>query len=186
MGTATLCLRQIALQRQINDDQLQSMMLKSRLNRYTRFSNMIASGVNLSPAALASVGGELFGDALDCMSYAQEEAGARADEQLEIYLNAFENLTEEQYYTSGLASQAAIYTDEDGNPVTEQAWEKFYEQALKEYVEQVIMPELNELEKELQDEQAALETQIMQEEQELEAVKQAKEQAIQREQIKLG
>jgi len=186
MGSALLTLRQISLQRNINDHQFQLINLNRKLQRFTRLSSLLSSGINLSPSAIASVGGELFGDALDSMGYAQTWAEGRVDDQMAAYTNAYEQLKNGKYNDSGLGAQCALYEDENGQLITEFAEEKFYKEALKEYIEQEVMPLLNEQEKEIEDEKTNLETLIQQEEAELQSVEQAKEQAIQRETIKLG
>ena len=64
-------------------------------------------------------------------------------------------------------------------------YQEFYEEALEDYVSTVIAPKLNELEKELQNEQTELEVEIESMEAELQTVKSSTSEAIQNSTIQL-
>ena len=61
----------------------------------------------------------------------------------------------------------------------------FYEEALKQYANEVALPRLNELEKELENKKAGIETQLESEKAELETVKQSVSESIKSSTIRL-
>ncbi len=181
MGSVTYHLRKQQLLESINNHNYEKLKLNTKKQYFTNFSNIISNGYNLSPSALSSVGAELYGVAADVMEHANDEATEDANNQLDRYLALYNNLGEEEYNQRGYSAQAAIYCDEDGNIDTDAAWQKFYESAVKSYMENEILPLIQEKEKELQEEQARLEALVQQEEAELDSVKQAEDSAIKNE-----
>ncbi len=150
MGWVTLTLRKTELQQKINDAQLQKIKLNTQLQQLTSFANAVGSG-SITPANVASFGTALFGDALDYMTASDEAAAEVAQEQTDYYCSTYGDLTANQYATSGLASQATLYYDEDGNLDEEAIYANFYKQNLKEYGAE-FKDVLNEKEKEIQNE----------------------------------
>jgi len=185
MGWVLMTLRQRELQADIADKQLLLMQMSRELRQLSSFSSAVADG-KITPDEIASVGTNLFGDAMDFMGYSTEAAAQVAQEQTDYYANAYENLTADQYYNSGYGAEAALYKDENGNLNTDQVYNKFLDEALKEYAEQVLMPLISEKEKAMEKEKTELETLIETEEAELQSIKDAKSQAIQNSTIKLA
>ena len=162
MGSAYLHTRRAELIREISDIQYELTGLNSQSQKYTQYSSAIANGVNFSPEALASCGGELYGHALDTMGHARDAATEAADEQTAAYANMFYEMGQDQYNASGLSAKAAIYADENGDAVVDYAWNQFYEQALKDFIEQQVMPLINEEQKEIDQTRANLEALLQQ------------------------
>ena len=185
MGWVLMTLRQRELQNDIADKQMQLMQMSRELRQLSSFSGAIADG-KIDPSEIASIGTGLFGDALDFMGYSTETAAQVAQEQTDYYVSAYENLTEEQYYNSGYGAEAALYRDENGNLNTDQIYNKFLDESLVEYAEEVLMPIINEKEKQMEQEKLELETLIESEEAELQSLKESKSQAIQNSTIKLS
>ena len=185
MGWIVMTLRQRELQNDIADNQMKLLQMNRELRKLSSFSGAIADG-KITPNEIGSLGTNLFGDALDFMGYSTESAAMVAQEQTDYYANAYESLTADQYYQSGYGAEAALYKDENGNLNYDQVYNKFLDQALKEYAEEVMMPLLNEKEKAMEQEKTELEALIQSQEAELESVKGSKDQAIQNSTIKLS
>ncbi len=185
MGSGLFHVRQLSLLENINNNRYKLLKLNTQRQQFTNFSNVISKGVNFSSEAISSVGPELYGVALDVMYHANEEAKIDADDKLGAYVDMFEKMSEEQYAQSGYASEAALYRNEDGSINTEAAWAKFYEDAMKAYIDNQITPLIQKKDAEIAEEQARLEAIIQQEEAELESVKSAKDSATRNETIKL-
>lgn len=185
MGWVLMTLRQRELQSDISDKQMKLLQMSRELRKLSSFSGSIADG-KITPDEITSLGTDLFGDALDFMGYSTEAAAQVAQEQTDYYANAYESLTQDQYYNSGYGAEAALYKDENGNLNTDEIYNKFLDEALKDYAEEVLAPMINEKEKALEQEKTELETLIEQEEQELESIKDSKSQAIQNSTIKLS
>ncbi len=173
MGWITMTLRKTELQQSTCDRRLHILQIQNQLRRLTSFANSAGDG-RISPSEIASIGTDLFGDALDFMGYGSEAAMEIAQEQTDYYSDMYEGLTQEQYYNNpNISSQAQLYYDEDGNLDTDTLYSKFYEQALKEYAEEYIMPLLNEKEKELEQQKSEEETLLETEEAELQSLSQS-------------
>ena len=185
MGWLLLALRRTELQRSINDHTYEKLQLTRQLRKLSNFSTSIADG-NVTPSEIASLGTDLFGDALDFMGYSNEAAQEVAQEQTDAYESAYGQITQEQYYNSGVSSQAQLYFDESGNLDTETLYKKFYEEALKEYAQEYIAPLLKEKESEIEDKQTELETLVESEESELQTLKQSISGQIQNSTIQLS
>ena len=185
MGWVLMTLRQRELQSDIQDKQLKLMQMSRELRQLSSFSGAIADG-KITPNEIANLGTNLFGDAMDFMGYSTEAAAQVAQEQTDYYANAYESLTADQYYNSGYGAEAALYKDENGNLNTDQVYNKFLDEALKEYAEQVLMPMINEKEKAMEQEKTELEALIESEEAELQSIKDSKSNSIQDSAIRLS
>ena len=181
-----MSLRRNELQHSISDHKFELLQVSRQLRKLSSFSNSIGDGY-VSPSEIASLGTDLFGDALDFMGFSNDAAAEIAQMQTDEYATAYETLTQEQYYSNpSIASRAELYYDEDGNLDLDTMYQKFYEEALKEYAEECIAPVLKEKEEEIQDKKAELEDLIESEEAELEVVKQQTSQEIRNNTIKLS
>lgn len=186
MGWITMTLRKTELQQSTCDRELKLMQISHQLRRLTSFSSAVADG-KINPSEIASIGTDLFGDALDFMGYGSDAAAEIAQEQTDYYANMYEGVTQEQYFNNpSISSEAQLYYDEDGNLDTNKLYDKFYEEALKEYAEQYIMPLLNEKEKELETMKTEEETLLENERAELQSLSQSVSSEIQNNTIKLA
>ena len=173
MGWITMSIRRAELQRSINDHTYEKLELSRQLRELSSFSNAIGDGT-ITPAEIGSLGTCLYGEALDFMGYSNEAASAVAQEQTDYYASAYDSLTQEQYYNNpSISAQAQLYYDENGNLNTNAMYANFYDKALKEYVEECVMPVLNERQKEIENQQAELETLVTSEEAELQQLKES-------------
>lgn len=149
------------------------MQLQNQIRRLASFSSAAADG-KINPNEISSLGIDLFGDGLDFMGYGHEAATQVAQEQTDFYYNAYGTITQEQYYNNpAIAQQASLYFNEDGDLNTDAMFNEFYEEALKEYAEQEILPRVNELEKQIEQEKTEEETLLETEEAELQALGQS-------------
>ncbi len=186
MAWLIMGLRRQELIGNVNDHTLESMKLKSQLDRLSSFSGAIGDGT-ITPTEISSLGSDLFGDALDFMQYANEAAENTAQTQTDYYTSVYGNLTQEQYFNnSSISSQAALYYDENGQLDEQKIFSNFYDEALKEFAEKYFTPYLNEKEKEIQAKQAELETLIESEKAELEELKGSISSQIQSNALKLS
>lgn len=171
MAWLIMSLRRNELQHSLNDHQFEKLQVSRQLRRLASFSSAAADG-RINPSEIAGLGIDLFGDAMDFMQYGHDAASEVAAEQTDFYTGVYEGLTQEQYYNNpSIGAQASLYYDENGNFDTDKMYSKFYEEALKEYAEEVLMPILNEKEKELQDKETELETLVTSEQAELDELK---------------
>lgn len=185
MGWVCLSLRRNELQASVQQRQYELMQISRQMRQLSSYSSMIADG-QITPSEIGSIGTDLFDDALDFMGYSNEAAMEAAQLQTDYYSSAYGDVTANQYYNnSALASQASLYFDETGALNTDMMYQEFYEQALKDYAETYIMPKLNELEKDLEEEKTEIETLLESEEAELETVKDSISESIQNSTIKL-
>ena len=181
-----LSLRKCELQRSISDHTYEKLQLSRQLRKLSSFSTAIADGT-VTPSEIASLGTDLFGDALDFMGYSNDAAKEAAQEQTDYYATAYESITQEQYYSNpGIASQAQLYFNENGELDTDTMFAEFYEEALKEYAQQCIMPMLKEKNEEIEDKMTDLETQVEAEQAELKQLDNSISQAIQQQTVKLS
>ncbi len=186
MGWIMLSLRRSELQHDVNDIQFQLTQLNAKKQRLSSFMNAVGDGV-ITPGEIASLGTSLFGDGLDFMGYSDMAAREAAEQQAADYEYAYSTVTAEQYYNNpALAAQASLYFDENGALDLERMQNEFYEEALKDFVNEYMMPKLNELENEIQNEQTNLETQLQSKEAELESIKGSISSSIQNSTIQLG
>lgn len=186
MGVTLFALRMSDNLHQMEQNNLKLTKISRKLRQATQFSSAIADGT-INPDEIAGIGREFFSDAIDFMGYANDTALEVADEQTNYYTSVYGDITAQDYYqNSGLAAQAQLYFDEDGNLDEDAIMTNFYEEALKEYAEEFIAPLLNEMETELQNEKDRLETENEQLSAEYDSLKEAKSQAIQRETISLS
>ena len=185
MGWITLSLRRAELQTSIQDLQLNLLQMSRQIRQLSSFANSIGDG-RINPSEISSIGSSMFGDAMDFMYYSDMAAVEAAEFQTSYYEEAYSTVTAEQYYNNpALASQASLYFDETGALDTTTMYNEFYEKALEDYANEVIMPKLKELETELQNEKAEIETQLESQEAELETVKESISQSIQSSTIRL-
>ena len=186
MAWLLMSLRRSELTRSINEHTYQKLQLTNQLRRLSSFSNAIGDG-SITPSEIASLGSDLFGDALDFMGYSNEAAAQVAQEQTDYYATAYDSLTQEQYYNNpSIAAQAELYYDETGSLDTDRMYAKFYEEALKEFAQNYMMPILKEKEQEIQDKQNELETLVESEQAELQELKSSISNEIQNTTIKLS
>ena len=181
MAWLIMSLRRNELQRSINDHTYEKLQISREIRQLSSFASAIGDG-KIMPNEIASMGSQLFGDALDFMGFSRDAATAMAEEQTSLYETAYGDVTQDQLQKAGLA----LYTDGNGNLDTQALYEKFYDEALKEYAETVIKPLLNEKEKDLQDKQTELEVLVESEQAELEQLKGSISSEIQNNTIKLS
>ena len=186
MGWVTLSLRRSELQASISDHQLQLLQISRQLRKLANFSNAVGDG-KINPNEIASIGTEFFGDGLDFMGYSNEAAMEVAQIQTDEYGYLYENLTMDEYYNNPNAANGAelYYNPETGALDRDRMYQEFYEEALEQYANEVVLPRLNELEKDLENKKAGIETQLESEKAELESVKQSVSESIQSSTIKL-
>jgi len=185
MGWVCLSLRRNELQASVQQRQFELMQLSRQMRQLSSFANMVGDG-QITPTEIGSIGSELFGDAMDFMGYSNAAAMEAAQLQTDYYATAYGDVTSNQYYNNpSLAAQASLYFDESGALNTDMMYQEFYEQALEDYAQTYIMPKLNELEKDMQNEKTELETLLESEQAELESVKESISQQIQSSTIKL-
>lgn len=185
MGWVLLSLRRNELQTSIQDKQFELLQISNKMRKLSSFSTAIGDG-HINPSEIASLGTDLFGDGLDFMGYSNEAASEAAYLMTDYYATAYEDVTAQQYYNNpALAAQASLYYDESGNLNLDAMYQEFYEEALEDYVNTVIAPKLNELEKDLQNEQTELEVEIESMEAELQTVKENISESIQNSAIQL-
>ena len=184
MGWITMSLRRSELQASISDQQLQLMQLSRQMRKLANLSNAIGDG-KINPNEIASLGGEFFGEGLDFMAFSHDAACELAQAQTDQFVNDFGWMTKEQYAITGNSAATTMHLDQDGNLDTNKMYADFYEEALKQYANEVALPRLNELEKELENKKAGIETQLESEKAELESVKQSVSESIQSSTIKL-
>ncbi len=172
---------------QMEEDKYQVLQNSRLLKKLSNFSSAIGDG-NITPAEIASVGDELFEDALEFMDHSDAVAQQVATEKASEYEALFGSITASEYYqNSGLMQQAQLYFDPDTGAIdTEQIQSKLYEQTLKDYANEVLMPILKEKEVEIQNENDRLQTEIEQLSAEYDSLKQSKSQEIQRQTIQLS
>ena len=185
MGWITLSLRRNELQTSIQQLQYNLLEINRQRRELSRLANAIGDG-QITPAEIGSLGSSVFGDALDFMGFSNDAAMEAASLQTDYYAQAYGSVTQDQYYNNpNLAAQATLYYDEAGNLNTQAMYNEFYEQALKDYAATVVMPQLNELEQELMNEQTEIETEIESQEAELQVVKENISESIQNSTIQL-
>ena len=185
MGWITLSLRRAELQASIQDLQCNLLQMSRQMRQLSSFATAIGDG-KINPSEIADMGTTVFGDAMDFMYYSDMAAAEAADLQTSCYEQAYSTVTAEQYYNNpALTSQATLYFDETGALNTEQMYNEFYEKALEEYANEVIMPKLKKKKKDLENEKAQIETELESQEAELETVKESISQSIQSSTIRL-
>lgn len=185
MSWLIMSLRRSELQKSISDHTYQKLELSRQIRKLSSFSNSIGDGT-ITPSEIASLGSDLFGDALDFMQYANASAAEVASTQTDYYAGTYENITQEQYMNSGLATQAQLYYDENGQLDTDTMYQEFYEEALKEFATKYFQPYLKEKEEEIQNKQTELETLVESEQAELDQLKSSISSEIQNNTIKLS
>ncbi len=186
MAWLLMSLRRSELTTSINQHQYEKLQITKQLRKLTSFANAIGDG-SITPSEVSSLGSELFHDALNFMEASNIAANEVANYQVDEYGELYSNITQQQYYNNpSIAAQAQLYFDENGQLNTEKMYSEFYEQALKEFVEKYVNPELKEKEEELQQKQNELESLVEEEQAELQALKQSISSEIQNSTIKLS
>ena len=187
MAWLLMSLRRSELTRSMNQHTYEKLQLSRQIRKLSSFSNAIGDG-KIMPSEIAGLDSELFGEALDFMGYSTQAAEEIAYGKTQDYERAFNWVTAEQYANNpALAAQAELYFDpETGSLDTSEMYEKFYEEALKEYAEKVITPKLKEKEEELEDKKNELETLVELEKAELDEIKNSISSEIQNSTIKLS
>lgn len=185
MGWVLLSLRRSELQNSIQDLEYNLLQLNRKKQNLSAFSIAVGDG-KITPAEIGSFGAELFGEALDFMGYSNDAAAEAAQLQTDYYAERYSAITEQQYYNNpAIASQANLHFDGSGNLNTDAMYNEFYEKALEDFTQTYIMPKLNELEKEMQNEQTELETELQAQKAELQTVKDNISQSISESTIQL-
>ncbi len=186
MSWLIMSLRRSELQKSISDHTYEKLEISRQMRKLSSFSNSIGDGT-ITPSEIASLGSDLFGDALDFMQYANESASQVAQTQTDYYAGTYESITQEQYYNNpNIASQAQLYYDENGQLDTETMYSEFYEEALKEFATKYFQPYLKEKEEEMENKKTELETLVEAEQAELEQLKNSISTEIQNNTIKLS
>ena len=186
MAWLLLSLRRSELTQSISEHTYEKLQISRQIRKLSSFSNSIGDG-HITPSEIASLGTDLFGDALDFMGYSNEAAAQVAQEQTDYFATAYDTLTQEQYYNNpSIAAQAQLYYDESGALDTERMYSQFYEQALKEFAEKYMMPILKEKEEELENKKNELDTLVESEQAELQQLGQSISSEIQNSTIKLS
>ena len=186
MGWITMSLRKCELQASVQDLQMDLLQLNRKRRELSRLTQALGDG-KITPAEIGNLGSTAFVDALQFTELSNMVAQESAMMQCEDYANLYQNITADQYYNNpALAAQATLYFDESGNLNTDAMYNELYEQALEDYVNEVVMPQLNELEKDMENEQTEKETLLSQEEAELESLDQSISNSISKSTIKLS
>jgi len=186
MGWVLLSLRRNELQTSLQQKQLELLQLSTRMRNLSNYSSAIADG-QITPYEIGDISSDLMGDALDFMGYSNQAAMEAAELQTSWYEYAYGDVTQAQYNNNpNIANGASLYFDPTTGALnTDMMYQEFYEQALEEYAEKYIMPQLKELETELQNEKTELETNIQAMEAELQTVKDNISESIQNSAIQL-
>ena len=185
MGWVLLSLRRNELQTSIQDIEYDLLQLNRKKRNLSAFANAVGDG-KINPAEIGSFGTELFGEALDFMGYSNDAAAEAAMLQTDYYSQRYSEITEQQYFNNpAIAAETSLYFDGAGNLNTQAMYNEFYEKALEDFTQTYIMPKLNELEKEMANEQTQLEVELQSKEAELETVKENISQSIQSSTIQL-
>lgn len=185
MAWVFMSLRKQELKTQINDDQFEILALNRKLRQYNKYSSAIADGT-LSPSEVAAMGSGLFADAIDFMGFSSDTAAQTAQEKTDYYSSMMQQVIDNGGNGSSIALQYGIYLDENGNLNEEETYQKFYEEALKEYAEEYIAPALKEIETDIETQKTELETQLTAEQAELESIEQSISTEIQKSAPKLS
>lgn len=187
MGWIVLSLRRNELQASIQDKQMELLQISRKFRNVQTYSSAIGDG-KITPSEISGISGELMGDALDFMGYSNDAATEAAMLQTDWYAQAYGSITQQQYANNPNAANGnQLYFDpETGALDTDMMYQEFYEKALEDYAETYIMPQLKELETELENQKTELEAQIESMNAELETVKENISQSIQSSTIKLS
>ena len=181
-----LSLRRNELQQSYSQHTYEKLQISRQLRRLSNFSAAVTDGV-IDPSEIARMGTELFGDAIDVMYYAHMAADEAAQNQTDIYSTEYDGITQEQYYSgSSAASKAELYFDESGALDLDAIYSNLYDEALKDFAQQKILPMLKDKEEELEEQKTMLETLAEAENAEMQEIKNAMSQAIQEQTIKLS
>lgn len=185
MGVTLCLLRMNENLHRLEEDNLQISEISRKIRKLANFSSAVADG-SLSPSEIGGLG-EFYFNALELMDNADILAAEVADAHGSYYENLLSDITAREYYqNSSLMNEVSLYFDEDGKLDLTKTKSKIYEEALEDYVEKFVKPTLQEYETELENEKAKLETEAQQLEAEYDALKDARDQAIQRQTIQLA
>ena len=184
MAWLLMALRRSELTQSINSLDYQILQLSRQRRKLSSFMTAIGSG-QITPSMITSMSCDLFYPALDHMEASNYAADAVANTMCSEYENAYNGLTQQQYLNSGIAAQTQLYFDDNGNLDMNTLYSKFYEQALKDYVEKYVEPEIKQLEEDIDLQQQQLETERDLEKAELDAIKNSIDEEISNSAIKL-
>jgi len=186
MGWVTMSLRRSELQASVQDLQFEILQLSRTSREIGKLSQAMADG-RITPAEIGSLGSSVFLDAMEFSEISHGVASEIALSNCEMYADLYSGITQDQYYNSpALAAQATLYFDQETGALNTQAiYAELYEQELENYVNEVVMPELKELEQQIADEKLEKETLLQQEEAELDSLKQSISEEISRNTIQL-
>ena len=187
MAVTLFVLRMRENMAKMQEDQLQMTKNSRTLRRLANFSSAIGDG-SINPSEIASLGDDLFGDAIDFMEHSDSTAQQVAAEKASAYEEAYGSISASDYYqNSSLMEQAQLYFDsETGELDMTKIESNLYEETLADYAQEVLAPILKEKETELQNENDRLQTEYEQLSAEYDSLKQSKSQEIQREVIQLS
>lgn len=185
MGWVVLSLRRNELQASIQQLQSEVLQLSKEYRELSKFSSAIGDGV-IDPSEIGSMSSSLFNYVLGFSNDSAEYAASYAEEISNEYVSAYSNVTEQQYYNnSSLSSKATLYFTEDGDLDVESIYDELYNEGLKDFAQNGVAQELNELEDAIQQEKTEKEALLEQEEAELDSVKQSISEQISNSTIKL-
>ncbi len=188
MAVLIMALRRSELTHNINFLETRLLKLSRERQRITSYMTAIGSG-KVTPSGIAGLSSKYFCQALDFMnashSAAMTDASSRATAYADIYNSLQDNSAKELYAVNhGLLEYMS--TDDGTNAIDENALtEAFYEQALKEFVEEEVMPQLREIEDDIDTQKLELETERDMEKAELDAINNAISEEISSSAIKL-
>ena len=185
MGWIFMACRKAELTRSLNDDR-KSLSDLSRLSKQlSSFATAIGDGT-ITPSEINNFGLEVFGEAMDFMEYAHIAADRVASQKTARFASTYGSLSEEQYYNNPtIAAQVQLYYT-DGQLDTTAIYADLYNEALEDFAQTMVAPELNEKQKEIDNQIADLETQIAANEAELEQLNESIRQNIQSSTIQLA
>ena len=185
MSWLVMSLRRSELTRSINQHTYEKLLLNREKTKLSSFVTALGDGM-ITPSEIGNLGCELFGDALDFMATSNFAAAQVANLQTAEYAKEYDSLTQQQYYNNpSITAQARLYY-KDGVLDTEKMYSEFYKEALKEFVQQYIMPIIKEKEDEIDNKANDLQTLVELEQAELQELKQAISSDIQNSSIKLS
>lgn len=186
MAWLLMSLRKSELTQSINSLDYEIMKLSRQRQKLASFMTAIGSGTFITPSTIGSLSCDLFNSALDFMEASTYAANEVANAQCDEYESVFQKVTQQEYYNNpALAAQAELYFDENGNLDRDTMYSKFYEQALKSYVEKYVEPQIKEQEDDIDAQKQDLETQKELQKAELDAINNAISEEISNSAIKL-
>lgn len=186
MSWLLLSARKQELQYETNRTEQELLVLNTELRDLSNFSNAIADGI-VTPEEMTSLSTSLFEDALQFNYEAGSAAYNVANAQTNTYLNQYNGLSMQDYYSNQSLQQNVplIYNQQTGMLDGQAMTAQLYEQNLAEYAAEYMGPILNEYEKEITEKRNMLEQQLKAQEAELNSIDQKIDSAIEKSALKL-